>query len=46
MQALRAGKPAKEIAGIASAEMMQRLTREADYKRSAATFLGVTTVKN
>ena len=46
MQALRAGKPAKEIAGIASAETMQRLTREADTKRSAAAFLGVTNVKN
>jgi carboxyvinyl-carboxyphosphonate phosphorylmutase len=46
MQALRAGTPAKDIAGIASTETIQRLTRETDYKRSAAAFLGVTSVKN
>jgi oxaloacetate decarboxylase len=31
LSALRAGTPPKELSGVASAELMQRLTRDADY---------------
>jgi carboxyvinyl-carboxyphosphonate phosphorylmutase len=40
MKALRDGTPPAEIAGLAPAELMQRLTREEDYRRWMQDFLG------
>ncbi|MGF1628878.1 MAG: oxaloacetate decarboxylase [Kiloniellaceae bacterium] len=38
--ALRAGTPPKELPGVASAELMQRLTRSGDYQAWMQDFLG------
>ncbi len=40
LQALRDGGPPSKIPGIASDEILKRLTRDDDYKRWAAEFLG------
>ena len=40
MKALREGMPPKNVPGIASPELMKRVTRDADYKRWAREFLG------
>ena len=40
MQALRDGVEPKKLAGLPSAEMMARITREADYRRWGREFLG------
>jgi carboxyvinyl-carboxyphosphonate phosphorylmutase len=39
LKALRAGTPPKELAGVASAETMKRVTRDADYRRWMTEFL-------
>ncbi len=39
LKALRAGTPPKELAGVASAETMNRATRDADYRRWMTEFL-------
>lgn len=40
MQALRAGTPPAKLAGIASAQLMQQVSRDADYARWSEDFLG------
>lgn len=40
LKALRDGVPPKEIQGVASAELMKRVTRGADYDRWTKEFLG------
>ena len=40
LSALRAGTPPKELPGVASAELMQRLTRDGDYRAWMQDFLG------
>ena len=40
LKALREGTPPAELAGIASAQLMQQLSRDADYARWAERFLG------
>lgn len=40
LKALRDGTPTKDLKGVASAELMQRVTRDADYKRWTEEFLG------
>jgi carboxyvinyl-carboxyphosphonate phosphorylmutase len=40
LQALREGTPPKELTGVASAETIKRLTRDTDYRRWTAEFLG------
>ena len=40
MKALREGVPPSKLAHIASAQLMQQLTRDADYARWTQTFLG------
>jgi carboxyvinyl-carboxyphosphonate phosphorylmutase len=40
LEALRAGTAPKDLTGIASAETMKRVTREADYRRWTSEFLG------
>jgi carboxyvinyl-carboxyphosphonate phosphorylmutase len=40
LAALRAGTPPKQLAGIASPELMQRLTRDADYEARLRDYLG------
>jgi carboxyvinyl-carboxyphosphonate phosphorylmutase len=40
MKALREGTPAAELAGIASAQLMRQLSRDADYARWSESFLG------
>jgi carboxyvinyl-carboxyphosphonate phosphorylmutase len=40
LAALRAGTPPKQLAGIASPELMQRLTRKADYEARLRDYLG------
>ena len=42
MQALRAGTPPAKLANIASAQLMQQLSRDADYARWSASYLGET----
>ncbi len=39
LKALRAGTPPKELAGVAAAETMKRVTRDADYRRWMTEFL-------
>ena len=41
LKALRAGTTAKSLKGLASAELMGRLTRDADVKARGAEFLGL-----
>ncbi len=40
LKALREGAAPKELAGIASAETIKRVTRDADYRRWTGEFLG------
>lgn len=40
LAALRAGTPPKELAGVASAELMDRLTRDGDYETRMRDWLG------
>jgi carboxyvinyl-carboxyphosphonate phosphorylmutase len=40
MKALRAGTPPAKLANIASAQLMQQLSRDADYARWSESFLG------
>ena len=40
MKALREGTPPKDVPGIASPELMKRVTRDADYRRWIREFLG------
>jgi oxaloacetate decarboxylase len=40
MKALRGGVPPSRLAHIAPAQLMQRLTRDADYARWSERFLG------
>jgi carboxyvinyl-carboxyphosphonate phosphorylmutase len=40
LSALRAGTPPAELENLASAELMKRVTRHADYRRRMAEFLG------
>ncbi|HMA14096.1 MAG: isocitrate lyase/PEP mutase family protein [Bacteroidota bacterium] len=40
LAALRGGTPPKELAGVASAELMDRLTRDADYEARMRDWLG------
>jgi carboxyvinyl-carboxyphosphonate phosphorylmutase len=40
LKALREGTPPAQIAGIASTELMERVTRAEDYRRRAGEFLG------
>lgn len=40
MQALRAGTPPSKLANIAPAQLMQELSRDADYARWSVSFLG------
>lgn len=40
LKALRDGTPPSKLAGVASAELMARLTRDEDYKRWTRDFLG------
>ena len=42
LKALREGTPPGELTGIASSELMQRVTRTADYRRWTQEFLGGT----
>ncbi len=42
LKALRDGTPPAEIAGIASGDLMKRVTRDADYRRWIKDFLGGT----
>ena len=39
LKALREGTPPKELTGVASAETIKRLTRDADYRRWTSEFL-------
>jgi carboxyvinyl-carboxyphosphonate phosphorylmutase len=40
LKALRDGTPPAQLSGIASPELMQRVTRDADYKSWTKEFLG------
>ncbi|GAB4394061.1 MAG: isocitrate lyase/PEP mutase family protein [Kiloniellaceae bacterium] len=40
LSALRAGTPPKELGGVATPEVMKRLTRDADYRARMADWLG------
>ena len=40
LKALREGTPPAELKGVASSELMQRVTRDGDYKRWTKDFLG------
>lgn len=40
LKALREGTPPAELEGVASSELMQRVTRDGDYKRWTKDFLG------
>ena len=40
LKALRAGVPPAEVAGIATDDMVKRLTRDVDYRRNMKEFLG------
>jgi oxaloacetate decarboxylase len=40
LKALREGTPPAKVAGVASAELMKRVTRDADYRRWMDEFLG------
>ncbi|HEY9568645.1 MAG TPA: hypothetical protein VIR38_11180, partial [Thalassobaculum sp.] len=40
LAALRAGTAPKELSGVASAELMQRLTRNGDYEARMQDYLG------
>jgi len=40
LKALRAGTPPQDLTGIATAETMKRLTRDADYRHWVSEFLG------
>jgi carboxyvinyl-carboxyphosphonate phosphorylmutase len=40
LKALRDGTPPAQLANIASAELMKRVTRDADYARWTREFLG------
>jgi carboxyvinyl-carboxyphosphonate phosphorylmutase len=40
MKALREGMRPKDVPGIASPELMKRVTREAEYRRSIKDYLG------
>ena len=40
LKALREGAPPAELKGVASSELMQRVTRDGDYKRWTRDFLG------
>ena len=40
LKALREGAPPAELKGVASSELMQRVTRDGDYKRWTKDFLG------
>ncbi len=40
LKALREGTPPSELKGIASADLMRSVTRDADYAKAARDFLG------
>jgi carboxyvinyl-carboxyphosphonate phosphorylmutase len=40
LKALRDGTPPAKLAGVADAELMKRVTRDADYTRWTKDFLG------
>ena len=40
LKALREGVPPRDLQGLASSELMARVTREADYARWSREFLG------
>jgi carboxyvinyl-carboxyphosphonate phosphorylmutase len=40
MKALRQGTPPAKLAGVASADLMKRVARDADYTRWTKEFLG------
>jgi oxaloacetate decarboxylase len=40
MKALREGMAPKDVPGIASSEMMKRVTRDADHRRWIKEFMG------
>jgi carboxyvinyl-carboxyphosphonate phosphorylmutase len=46
LKALREGTPPAKLGGIASAQLMQQLSRGADYARWSASFLGDSVSKN
>ena len=40
LKALREGTPPSELKGVASAELIRAVTREADYAKAARDYLG------